>query len=62
MRSIIVGENPKQLSLPFALWNRRAVMQMVKVLFDIDMPIRTVGEYLLRWGYIPQRPMRRALE
>jgi transposase len=32
------------------------------VLFDIEMPIRTVGEYLLRWGYTPQRPMKRALE
>ena len=62
LRSIIVGENPKQLSLPFALWNRRAVMQLIKVLFDIEMPIRTVGEYLLRWGYTPQRPMKRALE
>jgi hypothetical protein len=37
-------------------------MQLIKVvLFDIDMPIRTVGEYLLRWGYTPQRPMKRAL-
>lgn len=62
LRSIIVGENPKQLSLPFALWNRRAVMQLIKVLFDIEMPIRTVGEYLLRWGYTPRRPMKRALE
>jgi len=62
LRSVIVGENPKQMSLPYALWNRRAVMQLVKVLFDIDMPIRTVGEYLLRWGYTPQRPMKRALE
>lgn len=61
-RSIIVGENPKQLSLPFAFWNRRAVMQLVKVLFDIEIPIRTMGEYLVRWGYTPQRPMKRALE
>jgi len=62
LRSVIVGENPKQMSLPYALWNRRAVMQLVKILFDIDMPIRTVGEYLLRWGYTPQRPIKRALE
>jgi transposase len=62
LRSIIVGDNPRQMSLPFALWNRRAVMQLIKKLFDIDMPIRTVGEYLLRWGYTPQRPARRALE
>jgi transposase len=62
LRSIIVGDNPRQMSLPFALWNRRAVMQLVKKLFNIDMPIRTVGEYLLRWGYTPQRPAKRALE
>ena len=31
--SIIVGENSGQLSLPFALWNRRAVMQLVKVVY-----------------------------
>lgn len=35
---------------------------MIQVLFDIEMPIRTVGEYLLRWGYTLQRPMKRALE
>ena len=26
------------------------------------MPIRTVGEYLKRWGYSPQRPANRAYE
>jgi transposase len=62
LRSIIVGENPRQMRLPFALWNRRAVMQLIKQLFNIDMPIRTVGQYLLRWGYTPQRPIKRAQE
>jgi len=62
LRSIIVGANPKQMQLSFALWNRRAVMELIKQLFDIDMPIRTVGEYLLRWGYTPQRPVKRAQE
>jgi len=62
LRSIIVGDNPKQMSLPFALWNRRAVMELIKQLFHVLMPIRTVGEYLLRWGYTPQRPIKRALE
>jgi len=62
LRSVIVGESPRQSGLPFALWNRRAVMQLIKILFAIEMPIRTVGEYLLRWGYTPQRPMKRALE
>ena len=27
---------------------------------SIKMPIRTVGEYLKRWGFTPQRPLRKA--
>lgn len=53
---------PEQLKLPFALWTRIAVQQLIKRLFSIDMPIRTVGEYLKRWGYTPQKPLRRAYE
>lgn len=62
LRLKIIGSNPAQLKLEFALWNRRAVMLAVKELFGIDMPIRTVGEYLRRWGFTPQRPVKRALE
>jgi transposase len=51
---------PDQLKLPFALWTRIAVQQLVKQLWSIDMPIRTVGEYLKRWGFTPQKPLRRA--
>ncbi|ATE62493.1 IS630 family transposase [Thauera sinica] len=58
----IIGSTPTQLQLEFALWNRRAVMLAIKQLFGIDMPIRTVGEYLRRWGFTPQRPVKRALE
>jgi transposase len=51
---------PDQLKLPFALWTRIAVQQLVKQLWSIDMPIRTIGDYLKRWGYTPQRPLRKA--
>jgi len=44
------------MKLPFALWTRVAVKQ----LWSIKMPIRTVGEYLKRWGFTPQRPLRKA--
>ena len=62
IRQAIRDKCPEQLKLPFALWTRRAVQQLVKRLFSIDMPIRTVGEYLKRWGYTPQKPLRRAYE
>lgn len=51
---------PNQLKFPFALWTRGAVKQLIRHLWAIDMPIRTVGEYLKRWGFTPQRPLRRA--
>lgn len=62
LRTILTSQAPSTRGLPFALWNRRAVQGLIKTEFGIDMPIRTVGEYLLRWGYTPQRPTRQALE
>jgi transposase len=62
LRDEILGSNPKQMSLPFALWNRKAVQEAIKLRFGVDMPIRTVGEYLRRWGFTPQRPIKRAVE
>ena len=51
---------PDQMKLPFMLWTRIAVQQLIKHLWGIDMPIRTVGEYLKRWGFTPQKPLRKA--
>ena len=53
---------PDQLKLPFALWTRIAVQQLIKQQWSIAMPIRTVGEYLKRWGFTPQKPLRKAYE
>jgi transposase len=54
LKKAITDKTPDQLKFPFALWTRRAVQQLVKQLFSIDMPIRTVGEYLKRWGFTPK--------
>lgn len=48
--------------LPFALWTREAVQILIKDLFKITMPIRTVGHYLKNWGFTPQKPVKRAYE
>jgi len=60
LRKAIRDKCPNQMKLPFALWTRIAVQQVIKQLWSIDMPIRTVGEYLKRWGFTPQKPLRRA--
>jgi len=58
----ICKHRPEQLKLSFALWTRAAVMLLVQQEFGIELPIRTMGEYLKRWGFTPQKPITRAYE
>ena len=44
------------------LWTRRAVSELIRDKLGIDMPIRTVGDYLKRWGMTPQKPAKQAYE
>ena len=60
IQKTIYEKCPDQLKFPFALWTRKAVQQLIKQLCCFDMPVRTVGEYLKRWGFTPQKPLRRA--
>jgi len=60
IQKTIYEKCPDQLKFPFALWTRKAVQQLIKQLCSFDMPVRTVGEYLKRWGFTPQKPLRRA--
>ncbi len=58
----IVDHCPEQLKLPFYLWTREAVAQLIERRFGIRLSIWTVGRYLARWGFTPQKPVRRAFE
>lgn len=62
VKRALIDKAPDQLKLPFALWTRDAVKLLIKQQFSIEMPIRTVGEYLKRWGFTPQKPVKRAYE
>ena len=62
IQRLICEKRPEQLKMQFALWTRAAVMQLVKDEFGIELPVRTMGEYLKRWGFTPKRPVVRAYE
>lgn len=51
---------PQQLDIPHALWTRRAVGELIRKEYGIDLAERTVGQYLRRWGYTPKKPQRHA--
>jgi len=58
----ITDRCPEQLKLPYALWTREAVQQLIQQRFGIEVSVWTVGRYLRRWGLTPQKPVRRAFE
>ena len=62
IQRMICDKRPEQLKLDFALWTRAAVMLLIERECGIRIPVRSVGEYLKRWGFTPQKPLRRAYE
>jgi transposase len=58
----ITDRNPEQLKLPFYLWTREAVAQLIGKRYGITLSVWTVGRYLKDWGFTPQKPLRRAFE
>lgn len=62
IRSMIVDKTPDQLKLDYVLWTRKAVGELILLKPGIDLPIRTVGDYLKRWDMTPQKPVRKAYE
>lgn len=62
IKKLLVDKTPDQLKLPFALWTRDAVRLAIKQRYGIDLPLRTITDYLKRWGFTPQKPTKRAYE
>ena len=62
IQKALIDKTPDQMNLPFALWTRDAVKLLIQQWYSIEMPIRTVGEYLKRWSFTPQKPIKHAYE
>jgi transposase len=62
IRRTICDKRPEQLKMEFALWNRAAVMQLIERECGIKLSVRGVGNYLKRWGFTPQKPIKKAYE
>jgi transposase len=62
VQKLMVDKTPDQLKLPFALWTRDAVRLAIHQRYRINLPLRTITDYLKRWGFTPQKPVKRAYE
>ena len=62
IRRMIASRCPDQLELPFALWTREAVGQIIERKTGISLSLTAIGSYLAAWSFTPQKPIRRATE
>lgn len=62
IRQMIIDKCPEQLKLPFFLWSREAVQELILRKCGVAVSINTAGNYLRAWGFTVQKPVRRAYE
>jgi len=62
LRGLIIGRDPRQFQLNYALWTRDLVRQVIKRKFGVEYTVQGVGKILQRLGLSPQRPLVRAYE
>ncbi len=62
LQGLIIDKTPDQYQLPFALWTRKAVKELINNKFGLSLSIVTVGVYLRSWGFSPQKALRKAYE
>lgn len=62
IQRMIIDKRPEQLKMDFSLWSRAAVAQLIEQEFGIKLQVRSIGKYLARWGFTPQKPIKRAYE
>ncbi len=59
---MIIDKMPDQLKLAYGLWTRKAVKELVEREFGVVLAINTMGDYLRKWGFTPQKPKKKAYE
>ena len=59
MKKLITANTPEELGLSGHLWGRKEVSELVNKQFAVKIPVRTMGHYLAKWNFTPQRPKKR---
>jgi len=62
LRQILIDKTPNQLGLGFELWTRHAIQNLIVKMWKIEVSLVTVGRYMKKLGFTPQKPIKRAYE
>jgi len=59
IKKIIIEKTPEESGLIGYLWYRAEICELVRQQYGIEIAVRTMGEYLRRWNFTPQRPQKK---
>lgn len=62
IRKNITDKQPEQLKLPFGLWTRSNVGELIYEQYGIRRSLTQIGRYLKEWGFTPQKPVYKAYQ
>ena len=61
-QKLITDKTPDQLKMKYALWTREAVRELIAERYGVHYALQSMSVVLKRWGFTPQRPLKRAYE
>ena len=62
VQKLISDKTPDQLKMKYALWTREAVRELIAERYGVRYALQSLSVVLKRWGFTPQRPLKRAYE
>lgn len=62
LRKTITETYPESHGIDSALWTRQALQELILQTYAMNVPLRTLSDYLKNWGLSSQKPMRRAYQ
>ncbi len=62
IQQLIQDRTLDQMKLTYALWTRQAVSELIEAVYGVRLTVRNMSKYLKRWGFTPQRPLKKAYE
>lgn len=60
VKELLITTSPAQLKYPTGLWSRKNIQLLIKDKFKIIIPLRTITDYLGRWGVKLEKPFTKS--
>jgi len=62
IKKMLTEKTPVESGLNGHLWGRAEVCELVRQKFGVEIAVRTMGDYLAKWKFTPQRPKKKITE